>query len=207
MQNDIKSVIWDMGGVLLRTEDHDPRAQLANRLGVRQEELYDAVFNSDSAIRATLGEIDAGEHWENVGKCFGLSGEALQWFSVQFWKGDRLDRELMDYIQSIRRLYRTGLLSNAWSDAREVMTKRYALLEVFDFAVFSAEIGLAKPDPRIYQHLLDKMSLQPQQAIFIDDVLENVKAAQKVGMHAIRFRSRDQVLQELSLLLLSGDNL
>ncbi len=57
----IRAVIFDFGGVLMRTEDQSPRQELAARLGVTREQLYYHIFDSPSARQATLGEISAGQ--------------------------------------------------------------------------------------------------------------------------------------------------
>lgn len=200
MDKEIRVVIWDMGGVLLRTEDQSPRKQLAEKLGVSAERLYDVVFNSQSAMASTLGEISAEAHWAQVGTAFQLDNNQLEEFIEQFWSGDQLDRVLMEYIQSLRARVKTALLSNAWSDVRDVMTRRYGLVDYFDYAIFSAEVGLAKPDPEIYRYLLREMDVSAEEAVFIDDIAENVEAAQQLGIHAIQFKEREQVLQALSAL-------
>jgi putative hydrolase of the HAD superfamily len=68
---------------------------------------------------------------------------------------------------------------------------------VFDVIVFSAEVGLAKPDRRIYQLALDRLRVQSAEAIFIDDVQENVEAAQAIGMAAIRFENTEQTMTKI----------
>jgi epoxide hydrolase-like predicted phosphatase len=204
MDNLIEAVIWDMGGVLLRTEDPLPRRHLAERLGITLEELYTTVFMSSSADTAMVGKIDENSHWNFVLDKFGLAPDQLQEFEKDFWAGDRLDEELVDGIGSLRPRYRTALLSNAWSDARLKVTQNYQLLHAFDLIIFSAEIGLAKPDSAIFIYLLDKLALPPAKTVFIDDVPANVEGARKLGMHGIVFRNREQVLDELVNLGVKG---
>ena len=73
----IRAVIFDLGGVLVRTEDRAPRTQLADRLGLSYEELSALIFDSQSAHQATKGEITTEEHWDEVRKTLGLSKEHL----------------------------------------------------------------------------------------------------------------------------------
>ena len=67
-ENTIKALIWDMGGVLLRTEDGIPRKRLAGRLGTTRRALEELVFGSPSAKQAMRGEIAVEEHWAAVGR-------------------------------------------------------------------------------------------------------------------------------------------
>ena len=193
----IKAVIFDMGGVILRTVDQGPRQRLAERLGVKLYELYNQVFSSESARLATLGKISAQMHWEQVGAQFNLSPQELPGFLREFWGGDRLDRALVAFIRSMRGDRRTALLSNAWDDLRGLVDNDWKIANAFDELFISAEVGLAKPDHRIYQLALDRLGVAADQALFVDDIDENVDAAHWLGMHAIQFRSSGQAIAEV----------
>ncbi len=193
----IKAVIFDLGGVLLRTVDPAPRQRLAERLGVNLYEIYNQVFASESARLATLGKLSAQKHWEQVGAHFGLSPLEVPGFIQQFWEGDRLDQPLVAFIRSLRGERRTALMSNAWDDLRGLVENDWNIASAFDELIISAEVGLAKPDHRIYQLALDRLGVAAEQALFIDDIEENVDAARWIGMRAIRFRSTGQTIAEV----------
>ncbi|MCE5208762.1 MAG: HAD family phosphatase [Chloroflexi bacterium] len=200
MHDLIEVVVWDMGGVLIRTKDPSPRQELAEWLGMTVDEVYSIVFENDSARNATLGRISEEDHWNTIQNRLGLGFEDMQDFRTAFWGGDGMDQALFDYIQSLRPRFRTALLSNAWSGARQVMKERYNMLSAFDVSIFSAEIGLAKPDPAIYHYLLDRLAISPEKTVFIDDVKENVESAINVGMRGVVFHNRQQVLDDLALM-------
>jgi len=191
----IRAVIWDLGGVLMRTEDQPRRERLAQRVGMTSIALNRLVFDSDTAIKATLGEVPVEAVWQNVAERLNLTAAGLAEFIQEFWAGDYGDADLYQFIKGLREKYKTGLLSNAWSDARSVMDSRYQLLDVFDVVIFSAEVHLAKPDPRIYQLMLDKLGVQAAEAIFIDDFQENIGAAQALGIHGVHFENSLQARQ------------
>ena len=198
----IQAVIWDLGGVLLRTEDSSPRQNLANRLKVSRFELERIVFSGESGKRAQQGKISSDQHWENIRMHFGIPDEEMQAFQENFWGGDRVDTLLVEEIRALRRhAYKSGLLSNAFSDLREVLTHEWKLLDAFDEMVISAEVHLVKPDKRIYRLALKRLGVEPAQAVFIDDMLENVDGARRVGMKGIQFQNREQALGELHKLL------
>lgn len=200
----IRAVIWDLGGVLLRTEDFTSRQALADRMGKPRFELENLVFDNDSGDRAQLGEISVDEHWENIRRILGLDEAGIGEFRWQFWEGDRLDVALVDYIRSLRGRYKTGLLSNAFSDLRRVVTSTLKISDAFDEMVISAEIHLMKPDPRIYQYALQRLGVAPQEAVFIDDIWRNVEGARSLGMYAIHFRGTTQARADLEQLLNGG---
>lgn len=197
----IQAVIFDLGGVLLRTVDHKPRQELAARLDVKVFELYNLVFDSETARLATLGKISAREHWQTIGARFNLSEKDLEVAIQQFWEGDRLDYALIDTLRSLRPHYKTALLSNAWDNLHALMRDTWKIADAFDELVISAEVGLAKPDHRIFSLALGRLGVHPHQAIFVDDFSENVDAARWLGLRAIHFSSSTQVLMELGSIL------
>ena len=197
----IRAVIFDLGGVLLRTEDPSPRRELAARLGLTREQIYYHVFDSPSARQATLGQITSDEHWESIRQGLGLTSQDFPSVRQAFWSGDRLDTELVETIRSLRPRYKTALLSNAWGDMRQVLTERWKIADAFDELVISAEVGIAKPDPRIYRLTLERLGVPAGEAVFVDDFIENIEAARVLGLHGVHFRSPEQARDELGILL------
>ena len=197
----IKAIIWDVGGVLLRTEDHAPREHLAAELGVTRDHLEVAVFAGEIGGQAQRGEISVAELWEAVRQTYDLSqGEVIR-FEELFWGGDVLDTNLIAFIRSLKDKYHTGLLSNAWEDMRAEITDRWKIEHAFDTMTISAEEGVMKPDARIYQIALARAGIAPAEAVFIDDFPHNIAGAQAVGMGGILFENPDQTLKELDILL------
>jgi len=197
----IRAIIWDLGGVILRTEDRTPRSQLAGRLGMTYDDLDRLVFESQSSKLATVGKIDETGHWENVCKTLNLPVEEISTLQASFFAGDRIDTNLLDTIRSFRPNYRTGLLSNAWSDLRKYIENDWHISGVFDDIIISAEVGLAKPDQRIYQLAIDRLGVAAEEAIFIDDVSGNIEGARAAGLSAIKFQNPLQVHEDLGKLL------
>jgi epoxide hydrolase-like predicted phosphatase len=200
----IRAVIWDMGGVLVRTEKPEPRTRAAARLGLSRAELERMVFAGEWSDRATLGEISSTELWQNIGLQLKLPPEESASLERAFWGGDRLDRELLEYIRALRPRYRTALLSNAFLDLRSVL-ERWGIVEAFDQLVISAEVGLMKPDPRIFQLVLDRLKVASGEAVFVDDFSLNVRAAQAAGLHAFRFLDPLQAKTDLERIIGSTD--
>ena len=197
----IQAVIWDFGGVLVRTEDYAPRRALAQRYGMTLGEIEDFVFSGESGDRAQRGEISVEQHWENQRARLDLSPAEFEAFREQFWGGDRLDTDLVAYIRRLRSDFKTGLLSNAFSDLRRLVAETLKFADAFDEMIISAEVGLVKPDPRIYHLALDRLGIAPEAAVFIDDFSRNVEAARAVKLHAIHFKDPQQARRELEGLL------
>lgn len=194
-----------MGGVLMRTENRQPRNELAEGLGITYEFLDQVVFASESAHRAELGLIEDEDHWKKVAETLGIPEETLPGFIEKFWSGDELDLMLHNWILKLRDYCRVGLLSNAWKGTRSVVLSRYPnFLDPFQTSVFSAEVGLRKPDPRIFSLLLQEMDVKATDAVFVDDFITNITGAKAAGLHAVQFKNTGQVIQDLSHLLNGG---
>ena len=205
IETPIRAVIWDMGGVLVRTDDMTARKRLAQSYGLTLQEVNALVFDSPESIKATLGELPESAVWESVAKRFNLTQDGLETFMREFWGGDGLDAELYQLVKTLQTRYKTGLLSNAWSDARSVLDRRYRMLDAFDVLIFSAEVGMMKPDPRIYQLMLDKLGVLAKESIFIDDFQVNIDAANALGIHGVHFESSLQARQAVMQILAEGN--
>ncbi|MFN2158684.1 MAG: hypothetical protein ACK2TW_01900, partial [Anaerolineales bacterium] len=146
----IKAIIWDLGGVLIRTEDFSSRLDLAKDCGLSLNELEHLVFNSESGVKAQLGLITAEQHWKNVANALQKTEISIPDIQQRFWSGDRLDRALIGKIRQQRKEYMTALLSNAFDDLQNMIANVWNIQDAFDEIVISAEAGLMKPDRRIY---------------------------------------------------------
>jgi epoxide hydrolase-like predicted phosphatase len=194
----IQAVIFDFGGVLVQMVDNRARLRLAEQLGIPLSQLDDLVLFSDSAQKASRGEITVGMHWEAVGEALGIQPEDMPGFLEQYWSSDDVNWELLDTIRKLHPRYKVGLLSNAWDDLRKTMHERWNIDGLFDELIISAEVKMVKPDPRIFQLTVERLGVLPEEAIFIDDIIENVKAARKEGLFAIQFQDTQTTLDELT---------
>ncbi len=197
----IRAVIFDFGGVLVRSENLDGRQKWESRLGLPPGELARLVFNSETARLATLGKLTEGRIWQELGKQFQLGPGALQELQEDFWSGDRLDGELVEFLKCLRPAYKTAILSNAWPGARRTFEEKFGLGSAVDRMIISAEEGLAKPDTEIYRRACRQLDIQPAEAAFVDDFAENIRGALALGMQAIHFEGTTQVLSSLRGLL------
>jgi glucose-1-phosphatase len=185
----IKALIFDIGGVIIRTEDPRPRAALEQQLGLAPGEAEYLVYNSEQGLQAQLGAIRSADHWAGIGKRFGLTAAGLADFRNAFWGGDRVDHDLLALIRTLHARYQTAIISNAMDDLKEATIPRLDPQgDLFDLVVGSAYERVMKPDPAIYERTLARLGRQPAEAVFIDDNAANISGAVAVGLHAIHFR-------------------
>lgn len=197
MNATIRSVIVDFGDVLFRTEDPRGRRRWEKQLGLPSGDLARLVFESEVGGRSMVGRATEADIWQHVADTFSLDDETLGQLMRDFWSGDQLDTELVEFVRSLRPRHRTAILSDAWPGVRDVFTQVFGLDAVVDEIIISAEEGIAKPDPRIFRIAAERLGVRPQEAIFVDDRPENVLGARAVGMRAIQFKTREQTIADV----------
>lgn len=196
----IQNIYIDFGGVLVRTEDKGPRTRAAERLGITCRDLEKIVFESESSRQASTGKIPEEAHWQAVAHALRLPRPEADKVTDQFFAGDRADQTWIGFLRGLRPGRKVGLISNAWSGLRAFITGQ-GFADIFDIMVVSAEVGVMKPDPRIYHLALEELQARPDESVFIDDMLVNVEAARAVGMAGIHFTQPEQALEGLKQLL------
>ena len=197
----IKALIFDFGGVLMRTEDLAPRRKWEVRYGLKDWGLAELVYGNPFSAQATVGQGEVEAVWRHVLETLKLDQAELAALQGDFWAGDRLDTELIGFVARQRPERRTAILSNAWPDARTYFNSHPEIRQAFDLLVISSEEGVAKPDPEIYRRALDKLGVGAPEAVFVDDMPANVEGAQALGIAGILFQTRDQTIKELEYLL------
>lgn len=181
----------------MRMVDDRPRIELARKLGVPLARLDELVFYSETAQKASMGKIKVKMHWQAVGDALGIPLEEMPAFLEQYWSADDVNWRLLDFIRDLHPHYKVGLLSNAWDDLRQTMHDRWGMDSLFDEMIISAEVGIVKPDPRIFHLAAQRLGVSPGEMVFIDDMLINVEAARVEGLAAILFTDTDCTLAAL----------
>ena len=184
----IQAIIFDVGGVLLRTEDRAPRQQWEAKLGLPPGGAEALVFNSVMGQKAQRGEITEPELWQWIGAHLDLSVLETAAFRHGFWAGDELDTGLVAYIRQLKNRYQTAIISNYASNLRPELTDLFKIADAFDEIIISCEEKIMKPDPEIFYRALACLGRQPAEAVFIDDFQHNLAAAEAVGLAAIHFQ-------------------
>jgi FMN phosphatase YigB (HAD superfamily) len=162
----------------------DSAAQL--RKGQPFMTIHAVIFD----LGGVLLEIDWERYQED--KRQGLLIENL-------WPYEMLNSALAQFLVNLRPRYKVAILSNGGS--REAMNRKFRLNELVDLQVFDGEEGVAKPDPRIYQRTLTRLGVQPEESVFVDDTESNINVAQRLGIHAIHFKSTTQAITEIQAVL------
>ena len=192
----IKAILFDIGGVFWHPKETPLSVNWAARCGLSPQEFDEIVYHSEWGSQALLGKITGETMWENIGNKFGLSLSERKQCEEEYWAGV-WDTELLDYCQVLKSRYKLGTLSDAELSARENI-KTWVNESLFDVMVFSAEVGVCKPDPKIFQYALEQLGNAASETLFIDDRERNVSGAKALGIQAIHFQSRNQVVTAIN---------
>jgi putative hydrolase of the HAD superfamily len=185
----LRAVVFDYGKVLCRPQPPAVREALVARLGVSHEAF-------ERAYARLRGEYDRGTlddvaYWQAVAQACGrtLTAETALWLAdvdARGWSHPNL--LLVNWAKQVRRAgFQTAILSNMQRSLRQRLAELCPWLPEVDAAVFSSDLGFVKPEPEIYRRVIELLSIEPGEALFIDDVEANVTAARQVGMSALCF--------------------
>lgn len=199
----IRAVAFDIGGVL---EQVAPIESLLGRWRVRlslDERAFRAAIGTIQLQGTVTGGQDEAEVRRQYSQALRLTPGQADQFMAELWDWycGELDTGLFDWALSLRPRYRTAIVSNSGDGARREEFRRYPLAGNFDPVIYSHEVGLAKPDPRIYLLLCEHLGLAPAEVAFLDDAPANIEAARELGIHGVLHRSTPESVAALSSLL------
>ena len=201
----IEAIGFDWGNVLIDNPSPGLAAYCAEHLGAPEKETR-RTFRKFAAD-FQKGIILEDEWWERVCSELGVSkpkipslwGDAVREVFPESEK-----KEVFALIRSLRRNgYKIGFLSNTERPAMDFFKEQN--YEVFDEVVFSCAEGIVKPERRIYEILLERLGVKPEEAIFVDDRKENIEAAEEVGINGILFEDPGQLKEKLISLSVEVD--
>ena len=195
------TILFDLGAVLI---DWNPRY------------LYRPLFKGDDqAMEHFLAkiappwwnlEIDAGKTFDQaVAERVAVHPEHAE--LIALWRDGwetMLREEIAGSVEILGELRKKGhglhALTNWSAETFPVARRRFEFLKWFENIVVSGEVGLAKPDPRIFKLAIERCKLVASRTVFIDDSLKNVEAGRNAGLHALHFRDPDQLRADLTQL-------
>ena len=196
----IKALIWDLEGVLMVTGEKDLPSTVAMKLGAPYEKVRE-IFFSDINDKVDLGEITQDEFNQYVLDTLQLPGEKKVVLEKIVYEDFYIDDQLLKTIAELRGKYKMGLLSNFSDELRQRIDNEWDLGSAFDEIIISCEVGLVKPDPEIFNLMLDRLGVRADEAVFIDDRIKNIEGAKKMGLHAVFFTNKEAAMDKLTRIL------
>lgn len=192
MATDIRAIIFDCFGVIIT----DGLEVITERLEATDKAAR--AYVAETIRESNMGHIRPSEANRRIAERIGITSE--EWVYLVS-SGEVRNPDLVNWILSLRKHYKTALLSNV---GRGGLTRRFSereLSELFDEIVISAEVGMIKPDPRIYRLAAEKLGVAPEACVFFDDHEVYAQAARDAGMHGLYYRSLPQAQADLEAIL------
>ena len=187
----IRAVAFDLGGVLEAVRPAEKfLAEWRARVGFGEAQLAGLLWpltRTDPGDHVKTGVVTEPRYRQLCVSALGLAGTAADEFMSGFWDWycGELDADLVSYAAALRPRYRSAILSNSAAGARREEQARFGFDQLVDVIVYSDEVGLAKPDPRIYALLCAELGVEPAEVVFLDNRTPNVEAASEFGLHGI----------------------
>lgn len=196
----IKAIIWDFAGVLLQTIRGNFLSLLGERLEASPEDLA-PIFTSKESDLWDLGELDDNSFFTYVLQELNMPMEKKPILAKFVIDDFYVQPELLGYIRSLREEFTTILLTNFPSHIHQFLKTNWDISGAFSYIFASCDIKLLKPDPRIYDYVLQKTGIPAEEFVFIDDRKVNIQGAEAKGIQAILYQNNDQVTTDLNKIL------
>ena len=199
----VRAVAFDIGGVLEVPTDNALAGRWERRLGLPRGELFGRLRRSGLGRDANLGRVSAAEFALALGRLYGLDRPTTEELLAELWDWyvGELNTGMAAYFQGLRPRYRTAILSNAAEGGHREEERPYGFAGMADVLVYSYEVGIEKPDRRIYEIACERLGVHPSEVVFLDDLEANVAAARRLGMRAVLFQSNAQAIADVEACL------
>lgn len=174
------------------------------RLGLDENQVGQRT--ADLWLAGNVGSIDEQQLREGLAQRLMIAEAAVDEMLDDMWQQylGSANQAMVDCLRGLRPRFRTGLLSNSFIGAREREQRAYGYSDLVDDIVYSHEVGIEKPDPRIYEIACRRLEVKPSDVVFVDDAVIAVDGAKAVGMVGILHRDNAATTAQLAEALRSG---
>lgn len=193
----IKAIVFDIGGVLDKETDMTNHYfPVCKKLGIDYEKFMS--IRNQKAHLVKIGKMTTLALMRYICKKMGLKYPELKKYWIKYKKQSLIKDRAVE--STIKKLKKNGYLLGTLTDVLDLHQKlriEKNFYEHFNFNIVSCEVGLAKPDPKIYKLLLKKIKLSPKEIVFIDDYQSCLDGAKKLGINTILFKNNRQLIKDL----------
>jgi epoxide hydrolase-like predicted phosphatase len=196
----IRNLIFDLGGVILNLSVQSTLQQLAGLTGLSLEKIMESYGSRQEFLQYEKGQIGDPEFRSALRNIYAFEGTDTLIDSC--WNAMLLDipAQRIELLKSLREKYRTFLLSNTnsihvkcFSEYLQTSHGIASLDALFEKVYYSHTLGMRKPDPEIYEHVLKENNLVASETLFLDDSQKNIEGAQAVGIQTVWVRNPEQL--------------
>jgi putative hydrolase of the HAD superfamily len=196
----IRAVIFDYGMVLSQPPDPTALNNILAITGLNRDTFDRHYWTHRHAY--DMGKLNGRTYWQQFAQDTGIrltptdvdrlvENDVLMWCTI--------NEPMLAWARSLAEAgLRIAILSNMGEETLSYMRQEFAWLGDFHHHTWSCELGIAKPDPAIYTYTCEKLGVTPTETLFLDDKMENVEAARRIGLNALQFRNIEQLRHDLA---------
>ena len=200
MSAEIEAVVFDFGGVLT-LQPLDRHVESLRALCGLDRSTFDLEYKRQRSDY-DRGTIDSRQYWSRVMDSRGnpVDTEVLRSLFEEDTAGwTRINDQVLSWAFALQEAgMRTGILSNMPRDILERIETRFQWLDRFEVKIFSCDIGVNKPEAEIYRSCLGALQLEAGKVLFLDDIPENVKGAERAGIRTVLFQSYEDARSRIA---------
>lgn len=189
----MKGLVLDCGGVMVNEFVLAFVKKLVAKYSVSYEEALDLFYQSEGPY--LLGKMSGEEFFKRFAKQLAIPTLRLM---DLFLASEQPNKEMFSLVEKLKN-YKLAMLSDNFKEMVERIVPKYHLDKLFDHLIFSNEVGMRKPNPKIYQMILERLGLSPEECLFIDDHEVNLEGARELGIDTVLFTSTDKLKRDLGI--------
>ncbi len=191
----IQLILFDLGGVLFTNGLKIFSAAISQRYGLPVDKVKDILDGAWGSLYRE-GKISRDVFWQGTVERLHLT-EPIDALEHEWFESYAIIPGTREIVNELFKRYTIFYLSDNMKEREEYLNKKFQFTLLFHGGVFSHEVGARKPDPRIYQHALEKAQISGEETLFIDDKPTALVPAQSMGMTTILFESPEQLREAL----------
>lgn len=199
----IKAIIFDFGRVISAQKPMSLFRGYEEELGIAPGTLNPIMFGSPAWDDALVGRKTSEEYWHTIAPQLNLhTPEAIAAFRQRYRADEALNEGVAELIRQLRTegRYKLAVLSNSPPRLARWLDK-WELLDLFDTVFCSGDEGVKKPDPAAFEITLERLGVEPEEAVFIDDTMRHVNVARSLGIHGVLFTTAEALMKDMNKLL------
>jgi putative hydrolase of the HAD superfamily len=197
----IKAICFDLDGVFFTSKGKNSfHNALINEYGASKEIVDELMYRSPEMAKLVRGQISPADFWNRVREITGIVAGDDE--LAKRWVRDyEVDQKVLEAVKEARRQgYKTCICTNNNPIRLPLLVEEYKFNELFDSIISSHEVGFTKPDPKIFEALLQSLGVKGEELIYSDDNPDRLKGAMDLGIITFQFHDFEQFMSELKKL-------
>lgn len=191
----IKAITFDLDGVCFTEESFKKFKSIFPTNNSDPDFVEHVLKKSDEMMSFKKGTMSEADYWNYVNNSFGQS-LSLDQITNLLIEAYSVNQNVVDYVKKVRSEgIKTCICTNNFPTRINALSKKFNFLSDFDVQIFSYQVGFNKPDPKIFQSLIDKSGVLPSELFYADDNQSCVDSAKSLGINAIVYTTFDNFVK------------